>query len=88
MRYDAGGQVLFRSTWLLEELGATQVAGEKQVRCLKYTVLLKEGGREIKGSIWTSREVPGGTVRADYEVTEGGTAAATIRDEALDLAVQ
>lgn len=86
--YDARGAVTYRSTWLLKEVGAERVVGGKRVRCLRYVVLVKEGDTERKGQIWTSRDVPGGLVRAEYEVRQGDRPVAQLVEEALDLAVK
>ena len=86
--YDAKGEVTYRSTWLLKEVGDSRTVGTKRVACLRYIVLIKQGDAEHKGQIWTSRDVPGGIVRAEYEVVQGGRSVAQIVDEALDLDVK
>jgi hypothetical protein len=82
---DLEGKEMSRETILLQSLVPEERAvGEGKARCVKYATERKEAGYEFKGTAYLSRDVPGGLVWSEDEISKDGAVLLTQRAEVLD----
>jgi hypothetical protein len=83
---DVDGKETGRDTMLLQSLVPEERSvGSRRVRCVKYATERKDAGYEFKGTAYLSRDVPGGVVFSEDEISKDGTAKLTQRVEVLDF---
>jgi hypothetical protein len=83
--YDLEGKESARETILLQSLVPEERAvGARKARCVKYATERVEAGYEFKGTAYLSRDVPGGLVWSEDEVSKDGAVLLTQRAEVLD----
>ncbi|HEX5136980.1 MAG TPA: hypothetical protein VFY93_08420 [Planctomycetota bacterium] len=83
---DLEGKETGRETILLQSLVPEErTVGDRRVRCVKYATERKDSGYEFRGTAYLSREVPGGAVFSEDEISKDGAALLTQRVEVLDF---
>jgi len=83
---DLEGKETARETILLQSLVPEErTVGDHKVKCVKYATERKEAGYEFKGTAYMSRDVPGGVVFREDEISKDGAALLTQRVEVLDF---
>lgn len=83
---DLEGKETGRETIRLQSLEPEERSvGTRKVRCVKYATERKDAGYEFKGTAFLSRDVPGGIVFSEDEITKDGDAVMTQRVEVLDF---
>jgi hypothetical protein len=83
--HDAEGKETGRETILLQSLVPEErEVGRRKVACLKYATERKDAGYDFKGTAYLSRDVPGGLVWSEDEITKDGEVVLTQRSEVLE----
>jgi len=83
--YGADGKESARETLLLRSLTPEdRDVGGRKARCIKYATGRTEAGYEFKGTAYLSRDIPGGLVWREDELSKDGAVVLTQRTEALD----
>ena len=85
VHYDAKGKQTQSFSMLLKSLDEKRKVRGKEIRCLEYDTLLIAGKMEQKGTAPLSRDVPGGTVRMDFDRLIDGVKQLTVRIELLSF---
>jgi len=82
------GKPLATETMLLEDAGAVREVAGRKLRCLAYAVRTVTPAGVGQGRTYFCRDVPGGLVRHDLEVTKDGAKVYTVAAELLDFEVK
>jgi hypothetical protein len=84
VHYDAGGKLVYTVTQLLASTSESREVGSRTVRCVKHkTRLSHQNGTVTSGTALSSRDVPGGLVWVEEEMTKGAASIFTSRVELL-----
>jgi len=86
--YGTDGDVVSRQTLKLTGLDREETVGEQTLPCLEYELSHAEGPITQHGKMLLSREIPGGTVDLQLDVSQGGQVVLQIFSKALAFEVK
>lgn len=86
--FDAEGKAVSTETMLLEEVDVPREVAGRKLRCVVYAVRSVTPAGVGQGRSCFCRDVPGGLVRHDLEVTKEGARVYTVAAELLDFEVK
>jgi hypothetical protein len=85
LQFDPKGKQTQSFSMLLKSLDEKRKVSGKEIRCLEYNTLLVAGKMEQTGTALLSREVPGGTVRMDFDRLIDGVKQFAVRLEVVSF---